>query len=254
MERDEYRQMAEVESSHWWYQATRALLIQELGPYLHRRGGPYLDAGAGTGATGAWLRQGGALVAADLEPLALDHYRRAHLHPAVAGAVAADLAHLPFADQSFAAVLCVTVLYHRAVHSPAAVVGELARLLRPGGVLCLLEPGVKRLRRGHDRVTHGERRFSRGELAGLCTGHGLRVERATGVYSFLVPPAAVKAVTERGRTTSDLASHAGGLGGVLGAGAALERRLLRRVALPTGLSLLVIARRPDAQLARTAPA
>ena len=33
--------------------------------------------------------------------------------------------------------LCVTVLYHAAVASPAAVVGELARVVRPGGIVSL---------------------------------------------------------------------------------------------------------------------
>ena len=44
MEVDEYRRMAEMEDSHWWYTATRRLLAQELRPYL-LQGGRFLDAG-----------------------------------------------------------------------------------------------------------------------------------------------------------------------------------------------------------------
>jgi SAM-dependent methyltransferase len=157
----------------------------------------------------------------------------------------ADLARLPHADAVFDAVLCVTVLYHEWVTDPAAVVAELARVVRPGGVIALMEPGVRRLRRGHDRVTLNARRFSVGDLRSLARGAGLDVLRATGAYAFLVPPAAVMAVLERGKSTSDVGRNAGGLGGLLGSAARVERALLRRgVDLPAGLSVVVIARRP----------
>jgi SAM-dependent methyltransferase len=238
MELDEYRRMAEVEEVHWWYRATRSLLTEVLSPYLEA-GDRVLDAGGGTGATGSWLSEHGRLVVADMELVGLRLNRERHRAD---GFVAADLGRLPFATGSFAAVLCVTVLYHRAVASPGAVVAELARVTRPGGVVCLMEPGVRRLRRAHDRMTHAGRRFALSDLRALLTTNGLGVERATGAFSFLVPPAAAKAVIERGRVTSDLDEHDGGLGGLLGRMATLERALLRHVSLPAGLSVLAVGR------------
>ena len=241
MELDEYRRMAEVEDAHWWYRSTRALLADVVGPVLVG-GGRFLDAGCGTGATGAWMAQRGRVVALDVQPAALGLYRERH--PEAVGLTVADLARLPFADASFDAALCVTVLYHGAIASPVAAVAELARVVRPGGVVCLVEPGVRRLRRAHDRVTHGARRFSLGDMRDLLTDNGLVIERATGVYSFLVPPAAVKAMWERhGESASDLDRNADGLRGVLSRVAAVERALLRRVSLPFGLSVLAVGRR-----------
>ena len=72
----------------------------------------------------------------------------------------------------------------------------MARVLRPGGVLCLWEPGVRRLWRAHDRVTHTGRRFSRRDLARMVAENGLEVERSTGAYAYLVPPAAAKSLFE----------------------------------------------------------
>ncbi len=232
--------MAAVEDAHWWYRSTRALLAQELGPRLPG-GGRLLDVGGGTGATGAWMAERGALVAADIEPMALALYREQH--PDATGLVASDVNRLPFVDGAFDAVLCVTVLYHAGVPAPRLAVAELARVVRPGGVLCLWEPGVRRLQRAHDRVTHGVRRFSLGQLRDLLTANGLTVERATGAYTFLVPPAAAKAVLERGETASDLDRHESGLGGALGAVAAAERAVLRHASLPFGLSVLAIGRK-----------
>jgi SAM-dependent methyltransferase len=241
MEADEYRRMADVEATHWWYAATRALLRQELSPRLVASG-RYLDAGGGTGATAAWLAEHGSLIAADFEPEALSMNRA--MHPTTMGFSAADVQRLPFASSVFDGALCVTVLCHQSIPDPAVAVAELARVVRPGGFVALWEPGVRRLRRAHDRVTHSARRFSLNDLRALASGAGLTVERATGAHSYLVPAAAAKMMLERGRSASDLDRHQDGLGGVLSRLAAAERRVLRHTALPAGLSVMVIARKP----------
>src|SRR5262245_23117703 len=118
--------MAATEDVHWWYAATRALLADQVRPWLEP-GGRLLDAGGGTGATGAWLATDGHVVATDFEPRALALYRRRH--PEVTDLVVSDVRRLPFGEGVFDAVLCVTVLYHSSIRSPAAAVGELARVV-----------------------------------------------------------------------------------------------------------------------------
>ncbi len=239
MELDEYRRMSEVEDRHWWYRSTRVLLQQLLRDRLCP-GGRFLDLGCGTGATGAWLAEVGELVSADREMFALT-LNREH-HPG-AVCVNLDAPMLPFADGSFNAIVCVTMLYHRAIESPGVVVREMARLVVPGGLVCLFEPGVRRLWRAHDRETHAARRFARRDLVDLLLGADLDVVLATGAYSFLVPGAAAKTLLERRGSTSDLDRNASGLRGALPALAAAERRLVRHVSLPTGLSVVAIGQR-----------
>jgi SAM-dependent methyltransferase len=235
MELDEYRLMAAAERSHWWYASTRALLAATLAPFLAGRP-RVLDAGCGTGAAGGWLGSHGPVVGVDVERLALQLYRESRPETAL---VAASLADLPLVSASFDLVLCVTVLYHRRVADPAAVTRELVRVLRPGGVLCLLEPGLPSLRRAHDRVTHTARRFSRRDLRDLLIGAGLTPLRTTGAYAFLVPPARVKGALERDEAPqSDLSSGGGAVGAICSLLASLERSWLARWDLPTGLSVL----------------
>ncbi|MFC8720608.1 class I SAM-dependent methyltransferase [Kitasatospora sp. NPDC057198] len=92
-----------------------------------------LDVGTGTGtaATAACAR-GARVTAVDAEPSMLAEARRnapqAELH-------AATLPELPFADQTFDAVVGNFVINH--VGRPDAAVAELRRVLRPGGRLAL---------------------------------------------------------------------------------------------------------------------
>lgn len=242
MDEDEYRRMAAAGEAHWWYRSTRALLRQLVEPHL--RADPaamYLDAAGGTGATGGWLTEHAPTVIADYELFALQ--AAATDHPGYRP-VRADLNHLPFDDESFSAVLCVTALCHRMNPDPGAIVRDFARIARPGAVVALMEPGGKRLWRSHDDVTHTARRFSVADLRTLATEAGLEIVTATGAYSFLVPPAFVMGIVERGKNRSDVGRNQSGLGGLLGWAAAAERRLLRRFNLPFGLSAIVIARKP----------
>jgi SAM-dependent methyltransferase len=243
MDLDEYRRMAAAADRHWWYRATRTLLAELFGSQLAASSAStlYLDAAGGTGATGRWLADRATTVLADREPLAL-----AAAPSASAGyrPVRADLNALAHPDGSFDAVLCVTALYHQLNPDPQLTVRELARVCRPGGMVCLMEPGIRRLRRPHDVVTHAARRFSRSDLVGLVQGAGLELVRATGAYMFLVPPATALAVVHRGEATSDIDQHEGGLGGVLATLARAERAVLRRVDLPFGLSVIAVARKP----------
>ena len=187
MELAEYRRMAEVEDVHWWYRSTRALLQQLLAGSTRVRAAGFStwDAAPARRADGSRNGATSSPSTSNCEALTLFGER----HDSI-GLVAADAGRLPLATGAFDAVVCVTVLCHRSIAEPAAVVRELARVVRPGGVLCLWEPGVKRLHRAHDRVTHTGRRFSRRELAGYVTAAGLTLERSTGAYSFLVPAAA----------------------------------------------------------------
>src|ERR1041384_5273324 len=77
----------------------------------------YFGAGAGVG----------------VDPLAVDYGRLFPVWQGGAMTVAACGESLPFADQSFDVVLCDNVVDH--AESPKRIVGELARVLAPGGLL-----------------------------------------------------------------------------------------------------------------------
>ncbi|WP_421118952.1 class I SAM-dependent methyltransferase [Aquihabitans daechungensis] len=196
MEQDEYARIAAAQSTHWWYRATAALIGDLIPPGLGADLA-ILDLGCGPGANLATLAGRGTVTGLDRAPEALGALQ--DLHPGVP-AVRGDAAALPFPTAAFDVVAISTVLY--TVASPARVLGEVSRVLRPGGVLVVVEPAFPALRRAHDRQVHGRRRFRRGELDVLVRTAGLDVTRSTFASSFLVPPAAVLALWERVRSAT----------------------------------------------------
>src|SRR5260370_25013960 len=141
---------------------------------LLAEGQTILDAGCGPGGNGAWLTRHGTVVAVDFAPegLRFVRERRPALDP-----VRASVATLPFPDQTFDVVVAITVVY--SVLDDHAAVTELGRVLRPGGVVLLLEPAFRSLRRAHDTTVGGGPRYRRGELPARPTDAGLTAHRAT---------------------------------------------------------------------------
>ena len=89
---------------------------------------PVLDVGCGEGEFGVFALDSPPDFGVDLLADRLARARKA----ARAGTLArADACRLPFADESFASVLAVSVLEH--FERPAVALAEIARVLRPGG-------------------------------------------------------------------------------------------------------------------------
>jgi SAM-dependent methyltransferase len=106
--------------------------LRELADLLER--GLILDLGCGMKPYEPLLRQpGDRWVGVDHPPSMEGSYGAFTLADAFA-----DCHELPFGDGVFDSVVCTQVLEH--VTAPAHVLGEIARVLRPGGVLLLTAP------------------------------------------------------------------------------------------------------------------
>lgn len=115
--------------------ATELSRYRLLTPFLEP-GWRVLDCASGTGYGADWLaRQGARVTGAELDPTAVT-FARYRYPPARFVRVSAP--DLPFATGSFDALTCVETLEHFAAHD--AFIGEVARVLRPGGVLLLTTP------------------------------------------------------------------------------------------------------------------
>jgi SAM-dependent methyltransferase len=231
-----------LEDTHWWFRSKRTLVVSLLRRYGALQG-PGLDVGCGAGGTLAALGTHGAWVGVDAEPLALELCRRRGLRRLAGGAAEA----LPFREGTFAACLCLDLLYHRNVASEAGALRECHRVLRRGGVLVLTDSAFTWLRSAHDGAVHGARRYTRPELVARVEAAGFTPLLATYAYCLVFPAVAAVRLARRGRPGgSDVFPLPRPLNALLLGVQGVERGLLRLGRLPFGSSVVLVARKPAA--------
>ncbi|GAA2128965.1 class I SAM-dependent methyltransferase [Nocardioides bigeumensis] len=219
---------------YWWFAARARLLEAALAPYL---GAParLLDVGSADGPSAAWMRGDHTHVTLDLDARGLTAGR---------GVVGA-LPHLPFADGSFDVVAAFDVVEH--VESEAAALDELARVLSSGGRLLVSVPAYQWAWSHHDVRAGHYRRYTRPRIVAAVERAGLTVERATYAFGAVFPLFAGQRLLQRVRSgppAERLPSVHPVLDRVLRGASAAEARVLPRVDLPFGSSVLLAATRP----------
>lgn len=245
MEHDQYELMFHQESRHWWYLGMRRISEALLRTYFRPAtdNAKILDAGCGSGGTTDWLGRWGCVTGLDLMPQALQLARRRGLARLVRGSVE----KLPFADDSFDLLTSFDVLYHLRVSDDRSALEECFRVLRPSGLLLIRLPAHDWLRGAHDKAVHTRHRYHRDELAAGLLRAGFLIERLTYANCLLFPLAPVKRLLERldRSGSTDLWQPPAPLNAVLRELLALEAKLVARMGLPFGLSVIAVARRPD---------
>lgn len=239
----EYRRMFEAEESQWWYAGMREIAFGVLDAALASAPGSrrFLDAGCGSGRNLLELDRRGRGVGVDLSPEALRFCRERGVR-----AVRGSLGRLPFADASFDVVTSFDVIYHRWVEDDRAAVAEMARLLRPGGLLLVRVPALAALRGAHDEAVLTRHRYTRGELESLLARAGLERVRSSYCNTLLLPVLALRRGLDRlsGREGSDVGFLPAPLERLFRGLLGLEAAWLRRGrALPLGASVMALARR-----------
>jgi len=244
--------MARREEHHWWYAGMRRVALAVLERALAgRRGLRILDAGCGTGGTTLELRRFGDVVGVDLAWEALEPARGRGLR----NLARASIEHLPFGPATFDVATSFEVVYHLGVGSDSWALGEIRRVLKPGGTFMLRVPAHDWLRGEHDRLVHTRHRYSRDEVMTKLGQAGFAVERLSWANTLLFPPAVAKRLLERsnarsnGSATSGAASEPdlwqppAALNAVLQGVVGVEALAIPYgVPLPFGLSVLAVAR------------
>ena len=241
MERAEYATMFRVEETHWWYRALHRLIFQALEAELPEwREKEIVDVGCGTGAILKQLGNPEQNVGIDLAPEAISFCRQRGLNNVRQG----DICALPFADASFDAAICSSVLYHQWVGDVEGAVREMYRVLRPGGVLLINVPAFPLLHSAHDDAVMTARRFRKREIRELLQKQNFTIRRLTYWTTFLFPLAVAARTLGGSKMGQDFETEGTSFPQrTLSRIMALELRLLRNVSLPFGVALLAVARR-----------
>lgn len=247
MEPEEYARMARFETTYWWYRAQRDVVLDCMERLPRNGDGPILDAGCGTGLLQKCVanRLQARVIGVDASAIAGERWRRNGLSRACLGSVN----RLPFSDNSFDIVYSVDVICCREV-DPTSACAEFARVLRPGGHLVLVVPAYQWLLSAHDQAVHCVQRFDRRMVASLLRAAELTIARRTNLFCAFFPVIAAARLMRRGAHArsdrplhSDLRPIPGALNRMLYGIAQIERRMVRRMSLPFGTTLLTVARK-----------
>jgi len=239
MEPEEIRRLDELADTHWWYRSRTALvegLMRRKGIGLQGR--RVLEVGCGCGGNISFLG-GTDAVATDLSADCLRRAGRRGLNQLLR----ADAASLPFTDGAFDVVLALDVLEH--IRDDAACVREVARVLKPAGVLLATVPALPALWSVHDEAFHHERRYSAGGLRHLLRENGFEPMELCYWSSPLLPFVFVlrklrSAIGRQPPRSDFFLAELPGLSAICGALQSLERLSILKYHLrpPLGVSLI----------------
>lgn len=247
----EFANIARAEDGFWWYRGMRRIAFGLLDPLFRERpAARVLEGGCGTGHFAAALEQryGARVFPLDLGWEGLEYARGLGAGRLTQG----DLAALPFPGEAFEAVISLDVIVHFPRGQEHVPMAELARVLAPGGWLCIRVSALDVLRSRHSQFAHERQRFTRARLMRLAEASGIQVSRCTYANTLLLPAALAKfRVWEpltRQAPASGVAPVAGWLNRALELPLALEAAWIRTgFNLPLGQSLILIGRKAPAR-------
>lgn len=244
MDPAEYANLERVEQDHWYYAGKRELVRWWLDRHAIAPGARprLLDCGAGTGRFAAEMTGACDVWALDDHEESLDLLRK-RLSPDRVLPARRDGPRLPAGDASFEIVTALDVLEH--IPGDAAAVGEIRRVLAPGGVFLATVPASMALWSDWDEALHHQRRYSRGSLVALFPGGEWEILHVNYTNVLVFP--LVWAI-RKGRR---ILGHRGGRSEDSIPARPVNAMLRRiftstgkcRVPFPFGVSLLLVARR-----------
>ena len=165
--------------------------------------------------------------------------------------VRADAAMVPFASDTFDLVTSFDMM--QCIPTDREAVREMARVVKPGGAVVISMAALPILHGDHSEVWREYRRYTRATARALAEQAGLRVERVSYMFASLVPLMVVTRGVQRltrpyrgVRDDTDITIPPSPVNALLTGVLRAEAALARRVEMPMGSSLLVVARKPGA--------
>ena len=239
-----YRQMAETQTTHWWFVARRDILRATLNGLRWRANPRILEVGCGTGANLRMLSSLGPVWAMERNDYAIKVARSTAAVDVRKGWLPDRIPFDP--DEQFDLVCLFDVLEH--VEDDVAALRALAPLITAGGKVAIAVPAYPWLFGPHDRALHHFRRYTARALGRKAEAAGFRVLRA-GYFNTLLFPLilAARLLAQWGMVSgADDARMPGSITNrVLHRIFALERHVVAHVGFPFGSSVLVVIERRE---------
>lgn len=189
MNSDEYTKLDQLDRRHWFYCGKRTIVRSWIDRHLALTPDDLVvDAGCGTG---TFLEE----MSRDCRVLGLDDHAEsiAIAGPRLAASggrtLQTSLERVDLADGSAAVVTLLDVLEH--VDDDAAVLREMTRLVRPGGLIVITVPALRYLWSDWDVALHHRRRYHRPQLVALCNDQNVSILHCAYFNAVALPAVAL---------------------------------------------------------------
>jgi SAM-dependent methyltransferase len=182
VDRIAYESFAELEHDHFWFVSRRRIFFDLLDRMLGGRCDlRVLEIGCGAGGMLGPLQRYGTVHGLDIDHEYVAFCRQRGFERVLAGSGYG----LPFADGSFDLVALFDTVEH--IPDDVRALAEVARVLRPGGIVFVSAPAYQWLWSQNDRIAHHHRRYTRGRLRRALQAAGLTPRRTTYFNALLLP-------------------------------------------------------------------
>jgi len=239
MEQHLYHDMNRLEHSHWWFLARREIITSVIEAYVPHNAA-VLDVGCGTGFVLERLQGDYEAHGIDTAEVAVEFCRAkglTHVHQGELGG--SDLGRGQFDLISF-----LDVIEH--VDDDVDMMRRARTHLKDDGLLLVTVPAFKILWSQHDVVHHHRRRYSRAELETSIRAAGYSPLYTTHFNTVLFPLVFAARMVGKilGKTdASDAQRPAPMVNEVLYRAFRSEKRVMRKLSLPFGVSLMCVAKK-----------
>ena len=240
MDRSAYDRLFELERRHFWRIGRRHVILDILERWRPPGALRILDVGGACSLVSQEMTRFGEVTVVEPDvPTA--RFAASELGLDVRPGSLPD--DMPVSGQ-FDVVTLFDVLEH--IDDEGSAMAAVHQLVRPGGLLVVTVPALPLLWSDHDVSVHHRRRYTQATLRPVIEGAGFRLARLSYHTCLLFPLVFAQRMASRlrgvkARAEYDVKVPAAPLNRTLLAVMELERRLLRRVDLPIGSSLVAVA-------------
>lgn len=199
MQKSEYKNIFNFESKHWWYKGLHEL-VENYIKNLNNPNLKILDAGCGTGKVITVLNKYGDVTGFDYSEEAIKYCRNRELD----NVKVVDLNYWVPKNECYDIIVCLDVLYHSSISDDIGIIRKFFDSLKTNGLIIMNLPAFNCLKRSHDIVVGGKRRYTKNELINNLTNIGFEPIISTYRLFFLFPIIIIKKIIERFKHTTEV--------------------------------------------------
>jgi SAM-dependent methyltransferase len=246
MRAEDFEYLYNVEENFWWFAAMRDITDAIIGPDIHGTSLDILDAGCGTGFNiQHYQKQGHRLFSLDVSAEALAGVRQRGFQKVCQ----ASVTEIPYRSDTFDLVFSFDVVQQLSPENGARAIGEMHRVLKPGGRLFIRVAAFEWMRSSHDEELATQHRYTLPELRVAVERAGFEIRLASYANSLLFPFMVLRRGIKkfgigRGTDVKPLPKGLGWIDPIFRRVLAAEAKVLAGGrSFPTGLSVILYARK-----------